>query len=144
MEHCRARTAARALAALVIAGLGACAAPSSGIVGVWKSDTERTLQSMRATPGIPEERRRELESDYYGHLVLEYDADTVRAYFDNEDYDSGRRPYRVVSADSERIVTSEWNELIGEYEESVAYRDGDCIYALAADFAYREYYCPAN
>jgi hypothetical protein len=135
---------ALALAALAIACLGACAAPRSGIVGVWKSDAERTLESMRATPGIPDERRRALESDYYGHLVLEYDADTVRAHFDNEDYDSGRRPYRVVSADSKRIVTSEWNELTQEFEESVAYRDGDCIYALAAEFEYREYYCPVN
>jgi hypothetical protein len=141
----RARAAARRLTALAIACVGGCAiSTSGGIIGVWKSNADRTLQSMRATPGIPAERRRELESDYYGHLVLEYDADTVRAYFDNEDYDSGRRPYRVISSDSDRIVTSEWNELTQEFEESVAYRDGKCIYALAADFAYREYYCPAN
>jgi hypothetical protein len=137
--------AALALAALALTWVAACAPPEAGgIVGVWKSDAERTLASMRATPGIPEERRRELESDYYGHLVLEYDADTVRAHFDNEDYDSGRRPYRVVTADAERIVTSEWNELTQEFEETVAYRDGDCIYALAAEFHYREYYCPAD
>jgi hypothetical protein len=136
---------ARAFAVLGIVCIGACAAPESdGIVGVWKSDAERTLDSMRATPGIPADRRRALEADYYGHLVLDYDADTVRAYFDNGNYDSGRRPYRVVSADSKRVITSEWNELTRDFEESVAYRDGDCIYALAAEFEYREYYCRAD
>ena len=130
---------------LALSWVAACTATDSdALVGVWKSDAERTLDSMRATAGIPDERRRALESDYYGHLVLEYRADTVRAYFDDDDYDSGRRPYRIVSADSERIVTSEWNERLGEFEESVAYRDGDCIYAIAADFGYREYYCPAD
>jgi hypothetical protein len=138
----RGRASDRALAALLLALVGACtASDNDAIVGVWKSDAGRTLDSMRATPGIPEERRRALESDYYGHLVLEYGADTVRAHFDNSDYDSGHRPYRVVNADSERVVTSEWNELLGEFEESTAYRDGDCIYALAAEFAFREYYC---
>jgi hypothetical protein len=131
----------RATLALLLAAAAGCTSPENTIVGVWKSDAARTLGSMRSTPGIPEERRRELESDYYGHLVLEYRADTVRAYFDNAAYDSGPRPYRVIAADSERIVTTEWNELLREFEESVAYRDGECIYGVAPEFGYREYFC---
>jgi hypothetical protein len=74
--------------------------------------------------------------------VIEYRAATVRAYFDNGNYDSGRRPYRMLSAGPERIVTSEWNELLGRYEESVTYRDGACIFGLSADWGFREYFCP--
>jgi len=141
-----ARTAARArriaLAAGVVVAYG-CAAPQQvAIIGVWKSDAPRTIASMRATPGIPEDARRALEADYYGHLVLEYRDDTVRAYFDNSNYDSGRRPYQVVSADAERIVTNEWNELLRKFEEGTTYRDGECIFGLAAEWGFREYFCP--
>jgi hypothetical protein len=136
-----ARNAVLGAAAAVLAS--ACAAPGQrALVGTWVSDAARTLESMRATPGIPDDARRRLEADYYGHLVLEYRARTVRAYFDNSNYDSGRRPYSVVSADSERVVTSEWNELLGEFEESTAFRDGQCIFGLAADWGFREYFCP--
>lgn len=141
----RAATWARrgALVAGVVACASGCAAPPQrALVGAWKSDAPRTVASMRATPGIPEDTRRALEADYYGHLVLEYRVDTVRAYFDNSDYDSGRRPYQVLSADAERIVTNEWNELLGEFEESTTYRDGECIFGLAPDWAFREYFCP--
>lgn len=139
----RARTAAAACAAIALALLAACAADARrSIVGIWKSDAQRTLESMRATPGIPEQRRSALEQDYYGHLVVEYGAKTVRAYFDDGHYDSGERPYRVIFADRRSVVTSEWNELLGAFEETTTYRDGDCIYGLAAEFGYREYFCP--
>ena len=95
LSRAAARACRIALAAGVIACASGCAAPQQrALVGVWKSDAPRTVASMRATPGIPEDTRRALEADYYGHLVLEYGVDTVRAYFDNGDYDSGRRPTR--------------------------------------------------
>ena len=134
-------------AALVcVLALGGCAAApqtfGSRIVGVWRSDAPRTLASLNAMAGIPAQRRQALEDDYYGHLIVEYRADTVRAHFDNGSYDSGYRPYRVVEATPERIVTEEWNELLHEFERSTTYIDGKCIYGLAADYAYREYFCP--
>ncbi len=138
----RAGRAALAVAAVIGLACGCAATEQRALVGVWKSDAPRTVASMRATPGIPEDIRHALEADYYGHLVLEYRAGTVRAYFDNRDYDSGRRPYRVLSADDERVVTSEWNELLGTFEESTAYRDGECIFGLAENWAFREYFCP--
>jgi hypothetical protein len=134
-------TAGAACAALALGALAGCAGDAS-IVGVWKSDAARTVAAMRATPGIPDERRRALERDYYGHLVLEYRPETVRAYFDDGHYDSGERPYRVISANRRSVVTSEWNELLKAFEQTTTYRDGDCIYGLAAEFGFREYFCP--
>jgi hypothetical protein len=140
VEACR---AARVLVLLLAVAAAACAgSPARALVGVWKSDAARTLESMRATAGIPDDTRRALEAGYYGHLLIEYRKSTVRAWFDNSSYDSGRRPYRVVSADERRIVTSEWNELLGHFEESTTYRDGECVYGLAAEWTYREYFCP--
>jgi len=130
------------LALLAALGCSACAAAHrNALLGVWRSDAERTLVSMRATAGIPEERRRALADDYYGHLTLEYAADTVRARFDDGAYDSGERPYRIVDAARDRVVTDEWNELLRQFERTTTYLDGDCIYGLAAEYGYREYFC---
>jgi len=143
MQIVRASRAALAAAGTLAIVVGGCAAPARhGIEGVWKSDARRTLESMRATPGIPDDTRRALEEDFYGHLVLEYRDGNVRAYFDNGNYDSGRRPYRVLEDEPERVVTSEWNELLGTSEETTTYRDGDCIFGLAAEWGFREYFCP--
>jgi hypothetical protein len=131
-----------AAATLALAACGCAGQTQRALVGVWRSDAARTLESMLATPGIPDATRRTLEADYYGHLVLEYRVETVRAHFDNEDYDSGRRPYRVLSAGPERVVTSEWNEILLEFEETTTYRDGECIFGLAAEWGFREYFCP--
>jgi hypothetical protein len=131
-------------AALAIGAMFGCAAgPERSIVGVWRSDAARTLASMQSTPGIPDDVRATLADDYYGHLVIEYRAATVRARFDNSDYDSGERPYRVAESTPEYVVTEEWNEILREFETSTTYFDGECIYAVAAQYAFREYYCPA-
>jgi hypothetical protein len=60
------RAAVAAMAALAVA-CGCAAAAPRGLVGAWKSDSARTLESMRATPDIPDDTRRRLEADYYGH-----------------------------------------------------------------------------
>jgi hypothetical protein len=140
MRYAWARRRRAAQVAVIAAALQGCAAPHAALIGVWKSDAARTLEALRAAPGIPPERRRALENDYYGHLVVEYRRSTVRAYFDNSDYDSGRRPYEVVEVAPDRIVTREWNELLLQFEESTTYLDGECIYGL--DAGYREYFCP--
>jgi hypothetical protein len=138
----RIHATSQGLALLTALGCVACAATEpNALIGVWRSDAARTLASMRATPGIPEERRRALADDYYGHLTVEYANDTVQARFENSDYDSGLRPYRVVAATRGHVVTDEWNELLRKFERSTTYVDGDCIYGLAADYGYREYFC---
>ncbi len=118
--------------------------PQRALLGSWVSDAPRTLASMRATSGIPEARRSALADDYYGHLIIEYRKDTMRARFDNRDYDSGYQPYKIVEATPERIVTDEWNEVVGEFQRTTTYFDGGCIYGLAAEYGYREYFCPAG
>ena len=127
---------------LNIALLTGCSTPAhQGLIGTWQSDVERTIESMRQNPDIPDATRTRLEDDYYGHVTIEYREDTVRAWFDNADYDTGFQPYEVVSVDGDRIVTREWNEILQSFETSTTWIDDDCIYGLSAEFSYREYYC---
>ena len=140
-RECRVR--ALRLSTLWVAGmLWACASsPERALLGVWKSDAPRTLESMRALDGIPADRRAALERDYYGHLTVEYRADVVRGRMDDGRYDSGYQPYKVVEATPEYVVTDEWNEILHEFRRSTTYFDGECIYGWAAEYRYREYFC---
>jgi len=132
--------------ASLLAMVAACetAPKHQAIIGVWESDADRTLQSMAAANNIPAEVQTLLSNDFYGHLTVEYRIDTVRAHFDNQNYDTGYQPYEVVSVDGDVIVTREWNELREVFEESTTYLDGECIYGINPDYGFREYFCPAG
>lgn len=99
---------------------------------------------MNEVDRIPADVRAAFESDFYGHLVVEYRETTVRAYFDNRDYDSGYQPYEVIEVTDDYIVTREWNEVLGRFESSTTFLEGDCIFGLSAEFQFREYFCPVR
>lgn len=113
----------------------------AAIIGTWKSDAARTIDAMDEVDGISPEVRAAFADDYFGHLIIEYRVDTVRAHFDNSDYDSGYRPYDVVEVTGDYIVTREWNEIRRIYEESTTYIDPPCIYGVSSEYGFREYYC---
>jgi len=130
---------------LVLAGVSVigCAAPAHrAIIGTWKSDAQRTLQSMREIADMPPQARSYFENDFYGHLIVEYRVDTVRARFDNSGYDTGYQPYQVVEVTDGKIVTREWNEILKIFETSETFFDDGCIYGISAQYAFREYFCP--
>ena len=128
---------------LIVAFMAGCSTPAHhAIIGTWQSDTEQTLQSMHQVADLPAETRSHFENDYYGHLIVEYRADTLRARFDNSNYDTGYQPYKVIEVSEDKIVTSEWNEILQIFETSTTYIDGVCIYGISAQYAYREYFCP--
>ncbi|HLF11643.1 MAG TPA: hypothetical protein VJA26_10540 [Gammaproteobacteria bacterium] len=130
------------LVAIAVLAAG-CAGPEHrAIIGTWKSDAARTLASMREVVDVPQQVRAAFENDYHGHLVVEYRADTVRAYFDDGNYDSGYQPYEVVEVTDDYVVTREWNEVLAQFSDSTTYLDGECIYGVSAEYQYREYFCP--
>lgn len=138
----------RTLLFILLTGvIGACVSDApehQAIIGVWKSDAGRTLQSMAATDNIPVQVQEFLSKDFYGHLTVEYRLDTVRAFFDDQNYDTGYQPYEVVSVDGDVIVTREWNELLEEFEQSITYIEGDCIYGINPEYQFREYFCQVD
>jgi hypothetical protein len=120
-----------------------CSPPEhQAIIGTWKSDTERTLQSMRQVVDLPPRAQSYFENNFYGHLIVEYRVDTVRAKFDNSNYDTDYQPYKVISVSNEKIITSEWNEILQIFETSTTFIEGECLYGISADYNFREYFCP--
>jgi hypothetical protein len=131
--------------AFVLIGLsmaGCNSPPHRAIIGTWKSDAEQTLQSMNQTADLPPHARSRFENDLYGHLIVEYRVDTVRARFDNSNYDTGYLPYEVIAVSDGKIETREWNEILQIFETSTTFIDGKCIYGISAEYSFREYFCP--
>jgi hypothetical protein len=116
--------------------------PHRAIIGTWKSDAEQTLQSMNQTADLPPHARSRFENDLYGHLIVEYRVDTVRARFDNSNYDTGYLPYEVIAVSDGKIETREWNEILQIFETSTTFIDDKCIYGISAEYSFREYFCP--
>jgi len=133
-----------AIAGILVTTRILAAPPHEAIIGTWKSDAARTIDAMDDVDGISADARAALAGEYFGHLFIEYRVDTVRAHFDNSDYDSGFQPYEVVEVTDEYVVTREWNEVLRVYEESTTYIDSPCIYGISSSYGFREYYCPAE
>lgn len=109
--------------------------------GKWKSDEERTLASMRATPGVSEEAKAIFENDFFGHLEVEYRGDTVRMVLDDEAYDIGFMPVEVLEESDGFVVLSQWNPLLEEFQPQTVYFEGECYYVLTGNPLFREYFC---
>jgi len=128
---------------LIGISMAGCSTPAHrAIIGIWQSDAEQTLQSMNQVADLAPHVRSRFENDFYGHLIVEYRVDTVRARFDNNNYDTGYRPYEVITVSDGEIVTREWNEILRIFETSTTFIDGECIYGISAEYSFREYFCP--
>ncbi len=127
-----------------ILALIGCQAKSTGseyLIGKWKSDEKRTLDSMNSVDGVTPKARKLFESDFFGSVIIEYRADVVRSIDEKEDYVSDFVPYEVIEVTDKYIRIKEWSDLLQEYEEWNIYMEGDCYYVITSKFNFKEYFC---
>lgn len=133
--------------ALIIV-LGGCAQPAkhkSALIGVWKSNAAKTLQSVRSVDGVTEKAKRLFENDFFGHLIVEYREKEARSYFD-QDADNIEcikefYPYQLIEENEELFIVKEHDRLEDGEREVVMRREGDCYYVLFSKWNLREYFC---
>lgn len=117
----------------------------SALFGVWKSNEEKTLQSMRTVSGITNKARQLLKNDFFGHLIAEYRENDARAYFDRDKDNTEEMkkfyPYQVLEENKEFFVIRVHNELEGGEREVTLHRDSDCYYLPVSKWNFREYFC---
>ena len=131
-----------------VAALALCTACTSDrdsannpLIGEWQSDEALTLASMRSDEDVTRTARRHFENDFFGHLHVEYRADTVRYWLDNADFDTGFQPYKIVEISESQVVTEEWGEQSGKRQEQIVYFFEDCFYVFASKFNFKEFFC---
>ena len=130
---------------LALSLFGCSQKPHKNLLGYWKSDEQKTLESMRVTPGVTDKAKELFENNFFGKLVVEYKEDTYRAkYVDEEDNLEEfykYYPYKVIEVNEDYYLVESYSQLLGENEIKKIYKDGDCYYVLISKWSFREYFC---
>jgi len=115
------------------------------LLGYWKSNEQKTLESMRNTPGITEEAKEMFTGNFFGKLVIEYKKDTYRALYENEEENPKEfyqyQPYKVLKVTNEYYLTESYSDLLEEIEIKKLYKEGDCYYVFTSKWNFKEYFC---
>lgn len=117
----------------------------SELVGIWKSNSEKTLASMREVEGISCKAKRLFEGDFFGHLIAEYTDVQGRFYFDREeDNTEGMKEfsrYRLLEETPEKFVIEYYDGLTESEVTKELWREGGCYWVLVSKWEFREYFC---
>lgn len=109
--------------------------------GVWQSDADMTLDSMRGVTGMSPRAKAMLEDDFFGRLVVEYQGQTRRAYLQDDDYDTGFEPFEIIDERAKSIVLREWNVVLDDYFTEEIHFEDSCYYVFTGKPIFREYFC---
>jgi len=132
------------LGASILFGCEQQAVSHRAIVGTWKSNAERTLESMNSVEGVTPKAREYLEKDFFGHLVNEIREHDSRSFDARGGFDSGYEPYEVLEVTDKYIRAKQWSSLLQEFQERTLYIENECYYVLITKFQFREYFCKVS
>lgn len=126
--------------------LVACAhSPHEELIGFWRSNEAKTLESMHATPSVTKEAKQFLEDGFFGHYVVEFRKDTYRALSEIEEENIEEfykyYPYKIVEKGEDYYLIESYSLLLEENEIRKIYMEGDCYYSLISKWDFRDYYC---
>lgn len=119
--------------------------PHKDLLGYWKSDEKKTLESMNSKPEITEKAKEVFKNDFFGKFIVEYKIDTYRARFEKkeeniEEFDQFY-PYKVIDITDEYYFLESYDLLQDTIEKKKIYKDGDCHFVLISKWEFREYFC---
>src|SRR5512145_2409997 len=108
----------------------------SALFGVWKSNKEKTLESVYSIDGIPQ-KAVEFFEEYLGHMIVEFRYDEKRTYFDNceENCDDETcikkvcneakifNPYKIIKETDNHFIISYFDGIENKTIETILYRE---------------------
>lgn len=135
-----------ALIAVVLLVIWSCASQEdSELIGVWKSNKQKTLESMGTVSGIDPKAKALFEGDFFGQMIVEFRRGESRAYFEDDSLNAEGTahfsPYRLIVETKEFFLLQEIDESTGKTVETKLPREGDCYHLLVARWGFREYFC---
>jgi len=112
----------------------------NSLVGSWKSDTNKSLDSMRSMKDVPDETKAYFEKEFFGRLTMIYDDATYSAVLKGEeDIKPDSYPYKIVEESDEYYIVE--SELLGAKYNKKLFKDKSCYYELTSEWNFREYFC---
>jgi len=133
------------LLSFVVVLFGCASAPKNSLVGKWKSHEEKTLDSVRNTPGVTEKAMHLFEHDFFGKLINEYSKTTSKTYYENpaDNIEGFNVPesYKILEeTESYYLLTNKVTELTPNKTVKL-YKDGNCYYVFVSRWNFKEYFC---
>jgi hypothetical protein len=133
---------------VVMSGYSLAEGSASDLIGVWKSDEQKTLASMNQTTGVTKEAKKIFEDNFFGRLKTEFRKDEWRAYFDaEEDNVEGMeefRPYTLIEETDKEFTIEYYDEMNEEKVTKVLHREGNCYWLPVSRWQFREYFCKVS
>jgi hypothetical protein len=120
--------------------------PHQELLGFWKSNEEKTLASMHATPGVTKKAKEMFENNVFGKRVVEYKIDTYRARYENEEDNSEALnryyTYRVLEKGENYLILEYRIPLVkNNLRRKTIFMDGNCYYELVSRWNFKEFFC---
>jgi len=123
-----------------VALMGCDEKPANSLVGKWKSDVSKSLDSMHSMKNIPDETKAYFEKDFFGRLTIEYKPKTYSAVLEGEEgIKPDEFPYRIVEETDDYYIVE--SELLGAKFNKKLFKDRTCYYELTSEWNFREYFC---
>ena len=115
------------------------------LVGFWKSNEVKTLESMNQTKGVTEQAKNIFEKGFFGQLVIEYREKDYRSRFikeeDNvEEFDEYIK-YKILEETEKFILIESIDLLSNELETKKLFKENNCYYVLVSKWEFKEYFC---
>ncbi len=117
-------------------------AAENNLLGKWKSNEKKTLESMRETQGITDKAKVLFENDFFGKLIIDYKNDTYQARFDNSVEELNKYyPYKILEVTTEHYLIEGYDALLEEFEKKMLFWEGECYFVYTSKWNFKEYFC---
>lgn len=120
-----------------------CSHKECAIEGKWKSNEEKTLDSMNSSVTITDEQREFLRNDFFGKLEFDLDCEKFTMYSDGE---VTTTYYKSFDINKNTITAHYFDELLETDVESILRLDenGQCYSTPSGNSDFSEYFCRVN
>lgn len=108
--------------------------------GVWRSDVDKTLESMRGTGKVNDKQRKLFEGDFFGRLSIEITCRKVIVDF-NGNRDEFEYKTIIRDGDTVRIEYVNPEAHKGPIRPLILEEGGECYHVQLEELQFNEYFC---
>jgi hypothetical protein len=117
------------------------------LIGVWKSDANKTLASLEADAGVSANARIYFKNKFFGRLIVEFTSKEVRSYFidDKGGYEGFKEfhRYEIIEETNDYLLVNSFDDIITKTDVTVKYykESENCYYSSVGSHHFNEYMC---
>ena len=113
------------------------------LVGIWKSNEEKTIASMLSLEGVTDNAKELFTNNFFGKLEVTFKRSKMKSFLSGEDFEGNDEyiDYQVMEIRPESITIRYFNKLLEDFESQKLTFEGNCYYVLVSKWKFKEYFC---